>query len=685
MQKVFGLQKIQSPGDLINWIKDRRRLERDRLRGSWRDWLNNLAVFHGRSDMQITDDLRLIKRLSPRQEERLNNIVVNFVQPHVRTIAAKIQRGNPILSCLPATSEERDVLAAKVGDRLLQNEWYQQRMDQRRLEMSVWLGATGNALFHTFFNRDLGLINQGVPIGEVETVCLSPFKFCAEPFRSSIDKCRWAIIDEVMPIDHIHAAYGQEYKNRTGVELSITAETNTDDQRMDFASQMLSALGLPDHENYESSEFALCSFAYHLPSPRFPKGLYAVTCNDKLLYVGDYPLFDKTGNYFDSLPIFHFKEILSPWRFMGESSTTLIRQHQKTYEELRNTELKILKRRAMPKLLVPEGTSISDEDIKDPDQLVVRYRASVNAPPPQWDNGGQAPSGIYNSLELTRKEADMASGVNEVSRGALDSKMSGRAILALQEQDETRLGHAGKLAEAEFSRWGQCVLFLVKNHYTEPRKYAVVGQGRQHAVFFFESSQLGETSDVRCEPGSALPLNRAAKQEFVMNMFQNGLLGPAQAPEAQLRARRMMEFGQFDDAWDDDAQDEGVAEKENEAIIQVVRQVLESGQPPEAALQYVMQNFGAQQWDNHLAHIKVHLRTFKSPGIRDNPLMSWIFQQIIGQHSQFMSGAPMDPNQQNPAPNAVTTNLPLNEGGQNLPSNQPGNADLQILPSDGGK
>ncbi len=685
MQKVFGLQKIQSPGDLINWIKDRRRLERDRLRGSWRDWLNNLAVFHGRADMQITDDLRLIKRLSPRQEECLNNIVVNFVQPHVRTIAAKIQRGNPILSCLPATSEERDVLAAKVGDRLLQNEWYQQRMDQRRLEMSVWLGATGNAFFHTFFNRDLGLINQGVPIGEVETVCLSPFKFCAEPFRSSIDKCRWAIVDEVMPIDHIHAAYGQEYKNRTGVELSITAETNTDDQRMNFASQMLSALGLPDHENYESSEFALCSFVYHLPSPRFPKGLYAVTCNDKLLYVGDYPLFDKTGNYFDSLPIFHFKEILSPWRFMGESSTTLIRQHQKTYEELRNTELKILKRRAMPKLLVPEGTSISDEDIKDPDQLVVRYRASVNAPPPQWDNGGQAPSGIYNSLELTRKEADMASGVNEVSRGALDSKMSGRAILALQEQDETRLGHAGKLAEAEFSRWGQCVLFLVKNHYTEPRKYAVVGQGRQHAVFFFESSQLGETSDVRCEPGSALPLNRAAKQEFVMNMFQNGLLGPTQAPEAQLRARRMMEFGQFDDAWDDDAQDEGVAEKENEAIIQVVRQVLESGQPPEAALQYVMQNFGAQQWDNHLAHIKVHLRTFKSPGIRDNPLMSWIFQQIIGQHSQFASGVPMDPNQQNPAPNAVTTNSPLNVGDQNLPSNQPGNADLQILPSDGGK
>lgn len=685
MQQNFaGLKKIQSPADLIDWIKDRRRTERDRYRVSWRDWLNNLAVFHGRSDLQITDDLRLFKRLSPRQEDKLNEIVVNFVQPHVRTVAAKIQRGNPMLSCLPSTSEERDVLAAKVGDRFLQNEWYQQRMDQRRLEMSVWLGATGNAFFHTFFNRDLGLINQGVPIGEIETICVSPLKICVEPFRASIDKCRWGIVDEVMPIDHVHAAYGQEYKNRTGLELSLAAETTSDEQRMDFSSQMLSALGLPDHENYESSEFALCSFVYHLPSPRFPRGLYAVICNDKLLYVGDYPFYDKAGNYFDTLPIFHFKEILSPWRFMGESSATIVRQHQKTYEQLRNTELKILKRRAVPKLLVPEGTNISDEEILDPDQIVIKYRNSVNAPPPQWDNGGQAPSGIYNSLELTRKESDMASGMNEVTRGTLEGQMSGRAILALQEQDETRLGHAAKLAEAEFSRWGQLVLFLAKNHYTEPRKYSIAGQGRQHAVFFFESSQLGETSDVRCEPGSALPLNRTAKQEFVMNMFKMGLLGVADSPEAQMRARRMMEFGQFDDAWDDDAQDEGVAEKENEAIIQVVKQVLEAGQPPEAALQFVMQNFGAQQWDNHLAHMKVHLRTFKSPGIRDNQIMAWIFQQIISQHAQFLSGVPMDPNQQNPAMNAVATNSPLSEGNQNLPSKQPGNSDLQIQKQDGG-
>jgi len=677
MQQNFaGLKKIQSPADLIDWIKDRRRTERDRYRVSWRDWLNNLAVFHGRSDLQITDDLRLFKRITPKQEDRLNEIVVNFVQPHVRTVAAKIQRGNPMLSCLPATSEERDVLAAKVGDRFLQNEWYQQRMDQRRLEMSIWLGATGNAFFHTFFNRDLGLINQGMPIGEIETVCVSPLKICVEPFRSSIDKCRWGIVDEVMPIDHLHATYGREYKNRTGMELSLAAETTSDEQRMDFSSQMLSALGLPDHENYESSEFALCSFVYHLPSPRFPRGLYAIICNDKLLYVGDYPLFDKEGNHFDTLPILHFKEILSPWRFMGESSATIVRQHQKTYEQLRNTELKILKRRAVPKLLVPEGTNISDEEILDPDQIVIKYRNSVNAPAPQWDNGGQAPSGIYNSLDLTRKESDMASGMNEVTRGTLDGQMSGRAILALQEQDETRLGHAAKLAEAEFSRWGQLVLFLAKNHYSEPRKYSIVGQGRQHAVFFFESSQLGETSDVRCEPGSALPLNRTAKQEFVMNMFKMGLLGPAESAEAQLKARRMMEFGQFDDAWDDDAQDEGVAEKENEAIIQVVKQVLESGQAPEMALQIVMQNFGAQQWDNHLAHMKVHLRTYKSPGIRDNQVMSWIFQQIIGQHAQFLSGVPMDPNQQNPATNAVATNSPLIEGGQKN--------DQQIQPSDGG-
>lgn len=688
MKNFSGLQKIENASDLLNWFKERRNTERDRQRITWRDWLNNLAVFHGRSDLKITDDLRLLKRISPESEKRLNRIVVNFVQPHVRTVAAKFQRGNPILSCLPSTSEERDVLSAKVGDRLLQNEWYQQRMDQRRLEMSVWFAVTGNAFFHTFFNRDLGPISQGVNIGEIETICVSPFKTCFEPFRSSIDKCRWGIIDEVMPIDDIYAKYANEYKRRTGQELQIECGTNSEDRKGDVASLMLSSLGLPDHENYESTEFALVSFMYHLPSPRFPRGLYCIICGEKILYIGDYPLVHPDGQIFDTLPIFHFKEILSPWRFMAESSATIVRHHQATYEELRNRELEILRRRAVPKLLVPEGTNISQDDVLDPDQTVIKYRASVNAPPPQWDNGGQAPSGIYNSLELTRKEADMASGMNEVTRGTLDNQMSGRAILALQEQDETRLGHAAKLAEAEFSRWGQCVLFLVKQHYNEPRKYSIVGQGRQQAVFFFDKSQLGETSDVRCEPGSALPLNRSAKQEFVMNMFQTGLLGVPQAPETQLRARRMMEFGQADDAWDDDAQDEAIAEKENEAILQVSRQMLEAGQDPQMVLQMIMQNFGAQQWDNHLAHIKVHLRTFKSPGVRDNQLFAWLFQQIINQHTMFMQGPmPVDPSappgqlpppQQDPnaAANAVATNSPQIEGQQKT--------DQRILPSDGG-
>ena len=119
--------------------------------------------------------------------------------------------------------------------------------------------------------------------------------------------------------------------------------------------------------------------------------------------------------------------------------------------------------------------------------------------------------------------------------------------------------------------------------------------------------------------------------------------------------------------------------------------MLEAGQDPQMVLQMVMQNFGAQQWDNHLAHIKVHLRTFKSPGVRDNQLFAWLFQQIINQHTMFMQGSmPVDPNAppgqqpgqqsipQDPksAMAAVATNSPQSEGMQLN--------DQQILPSDGG-
>lgn len=613
----------------------------------------------------------------------MNEIVVNLVQPHVRTIAAKLQRGNPILTCTPSTSEEKDVLAAKVGDRVINAEWYSQNIDMRRLEMSMWLGATGNAFFHTFFDPDRGPYSQGVKIGEIVTNCLSPFKICVEPHRSSIDQCRWSIIDEVVPLDIIHAKYGKFYLERTGSELHVDMSRSSDftNNIQSFTSSMMSSLGLPSHDNHQDDEFALISYMYHLPSPRFPKGLYAVVAGEKLLYVGDYHLTDKNGNPFDTLPIFHFKEILSPWRFMGESSASIIKAHQGTYENLRNMEQKILRRRAMPKLLVPEGTQIDEEDVLDPEVSIIRYRASANKPPPQWDNGGQAPNGIYNSLDLTRRESDASSGMNEVSRGAVDSKdMSGRAIIALQEQDETRLGQAAKLAEAEFSRWGSCVLFMIKRFYTEPRKYAITGKGLQHSVLFFDSANLLDTSDVRCEPGSALPLNRYAKQQFVMQMFNSGIMGNIQSEETQMRARKMLEFGQFNEVWDDDAQDEAIAEKENDGIIQIVNQLIEQRADPAMVIPTIMENFGANQWDNHLAHIKVHLRTFKSPGIRDNKMMSYLFQQIIGQHAQFLN-----PQQQQVAAGMAQQGLPqLSQSpvATNNPVSE--NSDQQITNIDGG-
>jgi len=647
-----GLREIRSEQDLLDWMSTSRDRERDRLRGAWAEWIENLAAFHNRPDLRVSYDLRQLKRLSPKQERELEKVMVNLVQPHVRTVAAKHQKANPILTCLPATSDEADIQAAKVGDRLLQAEWRQQRMDQRRLEMAVWMACVGNAFWHVFFNREAGpQAFQGIPVGQIETCTVSPFKVTIEPHRTSADKARWVMIDEMQPIEVLQGRFAREYRARTGQELRLMPSDSDEGQKVfsysgsagNLGDLLLAMIGLPGRDELRDEEYVTTTTLYHLPGPRFPDGMLAVRAGKKLLYVGPFPYRDRTtGQAMKWLPIMHFKEILCPWRLMGDTSATQVRQSQDIYNELRNIELTYLRDRAAPKLFVPHGLAIDEDAALDRETRIVRYTPKQNVPPPAWTAGEAPPPGLTGSMVQALEEANRASGVNEPSRGgATPNATSGRAILALQEQDDTRMGLAVKLAEDEYSRWGATVLFMAKQFYEEKRKYAISGDGRQHGVWFFDRSQVGETTDVVCQPGSAMPQNKSVKQQNVMGMFQSGLLGNPAEKEAQVRARRMMEFGLEEDLYDDDAMDEGVAEKENEAMVALAAQFMQAGvQDPMTISQAIAQaGIAPERWDNHPVHIKVHLRRFKQSGVRDNPLMRAVIQAHIDMHAHGMAPA----------------------------------------------
>ena len=627
MASMVG-KKIVDDSSLINWVKDVAEREKLRIRTTWGTWLQNLAAFHGRPDLAITVDLRTVKRLSSRQRKALDEMTCNFVAPHVRTIAAKLQKGRPILECLPATSDEDDIQAAKVGDTLLKCEWKEQQMDIIRLENSMWMCCTGNGFLHQYFNKTGGPLNNGVPIGRIETKVLNPFKVGFEPNRNRVDYSRWCFIRELLPIDQVIEQYGELYKQSNGgKELTITpassAATGTGDYVVD---SYLQSLNITETQSQTVQDFCEVVTLYHLPTAWYPKGIYAIVADNKVLYKGPYP-YVSLGR----LPILHFKEILCPWKLYGDTSTSEVVKNQENYIRLRKIERDYHFDNLASKWFKPKGCRVANEKLTSRDSLIIEYNAANGGHPPQRQPGLPVPGSIFHSIDLARQEIDRSSGLGEASRGGGNAaNSSGRAILALQEQDDGRLGLTVQLGETEWTKWGQNTLLMVRDFYDEKRKYSMVGKCKEGAVMFFDKTDLRGTSDVNCVAGSAMPQSKLAKQESVMMMFEKGVFGPPNDPGVTAKVRQMLEFGQSEEMNDYAAVHENVAERENLAMV-TTKQVM-----------------AVERYDDDLTHMIVHEVRINEAGVRDNPPVYQVIAQHMDMHKMAMQM------KQGGAPGAVT-------------------------------
>jgi len=610
-------RKVENHDDLAAWVDEAIAREQMRYRQIWWQWLRNIMAFHGEDDRVITEDLRVQPRASPGDQKRLEDIYINFVMPNVRSTAAKLMQARPILECDPAGSDDDDILAAKAGDRLLKGEWLQQGLDDVDMRRMIWMLMTGTGGILSHFDRTKGEeVQPGIHQGQIVSVPTNMFKLFFEPNREDETHCRWMVYQETLPRDEIVEKYEESYFALTGraLELPLAVTTKTDD----VADSFLEAAGIKG-TGVNDSEFLPVSLLYHLPTKWYPDGRYAVVCSRKVLYEGPYPY-----PFLGRLPIVLFRETLCPWRIYGETSTTEVLNAQKRYNRLRNQEDEYHRDNLGSRTYVQEGTKVRMSALRSRKNLIIKYRGEKA---PSREPGISVPGTILASIELARSEVQQ-SGLSDVSQAQNTSGLtSGRAILALQAQDDIRLSLTAQSAEIGYGRLGQNTLLIAKHYYTEARKYRMVGQANAGALFFFDRAELGNTTDVRCRAGTALPMNKLARQESVKEQLALGILGAPGSDEALTRARRMLGGGIADDIDDDVAADEYVSEREN--------MIMSQGQM-----------MPVSEVDHHLLHLKCHLRRAKAPGIRDNPELLAIFVHHKREHEMYLN--PQNPTAQTP-------------------------------------
>jgi hypothetical protein len=165
----------------------------------------------------------------------------------------------------------------------------------------------------------------------------------------------------------------------------------------------------------------------------------------------------------------------------------------------------------------------------------------------------------YVIEELNRNVLDMEdiSAQHQVSKGNVPSGVTAAtAISYLQERDDSVLTHTYNSVEQGHEKIAKQVLALAVQYWDVPRTIKVTGTDGAFDAMAFKGSDIKSGTDIRMEGGSALPVSKAARQAFIMDMMKMGFIPPDQG-------LRIMEIGGVQKLYDQLQIDERQAQREN--------------------------------------------------------------------------------------------------------------------------
>ena len=571
-------------------------------------WAINIAYLTGNQWIAFDKSSRkIVEKPKENWEER---VTINRIRPIIRTELAKITKSKPQFNVISASNEEEDIDAAKVGTQVLDFIWRNSNMDEKRFKIALWQITTGTGIKKTFWNDKLGdeaqlntldeqgefaldeqgqEVMQSQKLGDIDNSVVSPFNFRFDPSATEFEEAKWCVEDILRTTDEVMETYGVEVSPDGGL-----SSTNL------FNGMLANINGQQtDYKPIKVKNGVIVKEYWELKSVKHPKGRHITIANGKLLQYEDNP--------YDRLPYFLFAHNLVPGRVHGSSNIEDLIPIQKEYNKTR-TQRRLNQTRTGNQRMLVEANSLLDEPTNEPGEIV-EYRLNKN--PPQWEQPPSEPGHIQAELELQLRDFEDVSGIHEVSQGNAPSGVkSGIAISFLQEQDETKFGPIIHNVESTYEKWAQFVLVLIQKNYIEPRMIKIVGKNNQVEVKEFQGSDLKGNTDVKVIAGSAMPKSTAARQDFVLNLWDKKIISDPQ------KALKLLEFGAIEEVFEDLSIDVNQAKAEQK--------------------QWLKGDFGHQTRDfyNHEIHIAEHNKYRKS----DDYEKSQYQQQVddhVAQHSMY--------------------------------------------------
>jgi hypothetical protein len=534
---------------------------------------------------------------------------------------------------LPATAEEEDVNQAKVATKFLDAKWRELEMEEAREEFVMWLLTCGTAFIKTWWDPekyadenmvamtdeegnevkdDNGQVlyvprqledGRLAPIGDLDACVVSPFEIIPDPDAANLKECRWIIHAKKWPLEVAESKWN----------VKLASEVD-ESNPFDKAKGMLKKLwGKSQHEPSDE-DGVIVKEMWERPSKKHPQGRLVIVAGEKLIADGPNPMPD------GELPFIMAGHYVVPGRFWRQAVVQHLISPQKQFNKTRSQITEIKNRTANPQKLIPVNSSVDESKWTGEPGLNIRYNPLAGAKP-EYIQPPSVPSYVFKELENLLYDLDQISGQHEVSHGQTPPGVkSGIAIRYLQEQDDTKLGPTVRNLEKAWKRLAKMWLKMAREYYDpqEARMVKHVGKNNEVAVEDFHAAEMPMEPDVIVVSGSSLPESKAARQEFLKELYGMGVfVDPKTGQNDNQRFLKMLEIGGTEEAFDDISADLNAAEMEN---------------------RYAMEGreIAVHEWDNHKLHIYDHNKERKGTNFANWPQEA---KEILGRHIKIHEAA----------------------------------------------
>jgi len=438
-------------------------------------------------------------------------LTINKMGSIVERAVAKLTKENPIPECRPASDDDNDVAAAKVGTRMLTHEMDRVKWGFFLTSFMFWPVTLGWSYAHVAWDPDAGPSLDLDPSGELkqgEIVIekVPAYEMGADPSATDWDAVGWCSRTVTMTKEGVWERWGEM---PDGAESGRTI--------LDEVNDLSNASGVAHDKDNSKGDFVKVHQFWMKPGRRAaPKGMVVTWCG-KTILEGPMPFPYDHGK----LPFVPCYLLPGFGDAQGRTWVDDLIPMQTDYNDARSREAQ-LRRTIMPKLMAPIG-SIDASRITSRAEII-QY-ANVNGAP-KWDIPD---SGWMTQHEqgMTRSDNEMGerSGQNDATQGgAGSSNMPAAAILALQEADDTKLAISAKLLSQFVQNVGWHMLMLIKQYWTEDRIIRTWSEDGDLEAQRFSAADIATVMDVHIEAGSTLPRSRSARTQLAMQLAPLGLI-----------------------------------------------------------------------------------------------------------------------------------------------------------------